>query len=56
MITIQVNVPICPDCGRRLMHNQLSESYTCHCGSQFKVIGEGQTERELYCEREGTEE
>lgn len=51
MTVIQVNVPICPDCGRRLRHNQVIESYTCDCGSKFKVVGEGQTERELICER-----
>ena len=53
LVTIQVHVPICPECGGGLKHNQIMQKYLCHhCGTRFKVIGFGQSERELICEEE----
>jgi len=49
--TIQVNVPICPECGGGIKLNKISMTFQCyHCGSRFKVLNEGQTEREFVCE------
>lgn len=51
--TIQVHVPMCPACGGGLKINPVSLAYQCfHCGTRFKVIGIGQSERELICEEE----
>ena len=50
--TIQVHVPMCPDCGGGLKINPVSLTYQClHCGSRYKVISHGQTEREFVCEK-----
>lgn len=50
--TIQLGVPICPECGGGLKLNVLYNHFRCfHCGEVYKVIGEGQNEREFICER-----
>ena len=52
LVTIQVHVPMCPDCGGGLKINPVSLTYQClHCGSRYKVISHGQTEREFVCEK-----
>lgn len=52
LYTIQTNVPICPECGGGLKHKQIVQEYQCyHCGSRFRVLNQGQTERELVCEK-----
>ena len=49
---IQLNVPICPECTNRLRFNVIMQRYICnHCGSHFKIIAQGQTEREFICEK-----
>ena len=51
--TIQCNVPICPECGGALKFQRIINKYLCmHCGTRFKIIGVGQTEREFICEKE----
>lgn len=53
LYTIQLGVPICPECGGGMKFNQISQKYMCyHCGERFSVIGHGHTEREFICERE----
>ena len=50
--TIQCNVPICPECGGGIKLNKVSMTFQCyHCGSRFKVLNQGQTEREFVCEK-----
>ena len=57
LYTIQVNVQICPECGGGLKFYQIANHYRCfHCGSLFKVLGLGQSEREFICEKEGKDE
>lgn len=51
-VVIQTNVPICPECNGTLRLFMKFEKYICNsCGSSFKVIESGQTEREFICER-----
>ena len=51
-VTIQIQVPICPECSESLYLNKVSESYVCrNCGSRFKIVSQGYTDRELYCEK-----
>lgn len=52
LVTIQTNVPICPECTNGLRFNVIMQRYICnHCGSHFKIIAQGQTEREFICEK-----
>lgn len=52
LVTIQLNVPICPECTNGLRFNIIMQKYICnHCGSKFKILDYGQTEREFICER-----
>jgi hypothetical protein len=56
IVTIQVNVSICPGCGGALKFYRIVNKYGCmHCGTRYKIIGFGQTEREFICEEERTE-
>jgi len=56
LYTIQVNVPICPECGGALRFYKIVNKYGCmHCGNRYKIIGFGQTEREFICEQEKME-
>ena len=51
--TIQTNVPICPDCNGTLRFNVIAQKYICiACHSGFKIINQGQTEREFICEKD----
>jgi tRNA(Ile2) C34 agmatinyltransferase TiaS len=51
--TIQVNVPICPECGGGLKFNQIGNRYRCiHCGAVYRIVDQGQNEREFICEGE----
>lgn len=56
LYTIQVNVPICPECGGGLKFYQIGNRYRCfHCGTLWNVVGFGQSEREFICERGSNE-
>lgn len=51
-VYIQVNVPICEECGGALKFYQITEKYRCmYCGNAYKVIGHGNSDRELICEK-----
>lgn len=57
LYTIQVNVPICHECGGGLKFYQIANHYRCfHCGSLFKVLDFGQSEREFICKKEGKDD
>jgi len=50
-VTIQTNVPICPNCHGGLRYNKIAQKYICtSCYSGFKVIDIGSNEREFICE------
>lgn len=52
LVTIQTNVPMCPDCSAKLTFNPISLVYICvDCHVKFKVIDFGHSEREFICER-----
>lgn len=52
LFTIQTNVPMCPECGGAIRLNKITMKYQCfHCGSRYKVISQGHTEREFVCEK-----
>lgn len=52
MISIQANVPRCPDCGSAITLNKITLVYMCfHCGGRYKIVGYGHTEREFLCEK-----
>lgn len=52
LYTIQLGVPICPECGGGMKFNQISQKYLCyHCGEKYTVIGTGKNEREFICEK-----
>lgn len=52
LYTIQLGVPICPECGGGLKLYTIVNRFRCfHCGESYKVVGEGQNEREFICER-----
>lgn len=54
VVKIQTNVPICPDCNGTLHFNKIAQKYICiACNASFKIVEEGQTEREFICERTG---
>lgn len=56
LYTIQIGVPICQECGGGLKFYQIHEHYRCmYCGSLFRVIGFGQTDREFICEKVNTD-
>lgn len=56
LYTIQLGVPICPECGGGLKLYTIVNRFRCfHCDESYKVVGEGQNEREFICER-GTNE
>lgn len=49
--TIQIRVPICPECGGGLKFYTVANQFRClHCGNLYNIIGVGQTEREFICE------
>ena len=50
--TIQCHVPICPECGGGIKLNKTMTFQCYHCGSRYKVLNQGQTEREFICEKE----
>lgn len=53
LYTIQTNVPICPECGGGMKFYQITNTYRClHCGSKYKIVYFGNTEREFICEKE----
>ena len=55
-VVIQTNVPICPECNGTLYLNKINQRYKCiACGNCFKIIEQGQTEREFVCEEERNE-
>lgn len=50
-VIIQTNVSICPNCHGTLRYNKIAQKYICiACHAGFKVIEQGQTEREFVCE------
>lgn len=54
-ITVQTNVPICPECSGKLVLRQITNEFKCHqCGYRLKVVGMGKTDRELICEVENS--
>ena len=49
---IQETVPICQECGGGLKLNKISQSFLClHCGSRYKIIDMGKTDRMFICEK-----
>lgn len=53
LVTIQTNVPICPECNGTLRFNKIAQKYICiSCYSGFKIEGQGKTEREFLCKKE----
>ena len=52
LVTIQSNVPICPECGAAIHLNPVNLVYSCSsCSAKHKVIDFGHSEREFICER-----
>jgi tRNA(Ile2) C34 agmatinyltransferase TiaS len=52
LYTIQLGVPICPECGGGLKLYTIANKFRCfHCGEAYKVVGFGQNEREFICEK-----
>lgn len=53
-VVIQTNVSICPNCHGTLRFNKIAQKYICiACYSGFKIVEQGQTEREFICEPTG---
>lgn len=51
--TVQLRVPICPECGGGLKLYTIVNHFRCmHCGNIYNIIGLGQNEREFICEKE----
>lgn len=52
LITIQANVPICLRCGAAMRFNPITLEYKCFdCKERYKVIDNGNNDREFICER-----
>lgn len=52
LVTIQTNMPMCPDCSAKLTFNPISLVYICvDCRLRYKVIDFGHSEREFICEK-----
>ena len=51
IVVIQENIPICQECGGGMKYNKITQVYQCYtCGSRYKVIDHGHSEREFICE------
>ena len=49
---IHLYVPICPNCGGALKYYEGTHNFFCHCcKSSWGIKDNGQTDRELICER-----
>lgn len=52
LITIQTNVPRCPECESAMVLSPINLVYFCTgCKNRYKVIDHGHTEREFICEK-----
>lgn len=52
MVTIQTQIPICPDCSEKLVFRRDLRTYICrNCKGRFEIAHEGYTDREITCRR-----